>query len=98
MKKAACQSSLFCVAVMLALTSCRQQRESAVAQTATTDFQRFVPIPTSTPLFEGMQPGNLALDTKTGILCKTWEWKQTSSALDGLPECSNVYVTYSNEH
>jgi len=81
----------------VAMSSCGINKDSRTTETATTDFQRFVPITTTTPLFEGVQPGNLALDTKTGSLCKTWGWNLASSALNGLPECQMVYATYAKD-
>ena len=81
----------------LVFSSCKPARESHLTESATSDFQRFVPIPSPTPLFEGVAPGNVALDTKTGNLCKTWDWNEKSSALDGLPECQKVYATYARD-
>jgi hypothetical protein len=89
---------LIIVASSVAISSCGLTKDSRATEAATTDFQRFVPIPTVTPLFEGVQPGNLALDTKTGSLCKTWGWNLASSALNGLPECQMVYATYAKDH
>jgi len=89
---------LIVVASSMAVSSCGVIKDSHTTETVTTDFQRFVPIPTVTPLFEGVQAGNLALDTKTGSLCKTWGWNLVSSALNGLPECQMVYVSDIQAH
>ena len=88
---------LIIVASSVTISSCGLTKDSRTTETATTDFQRFVPIATTTPSFEGVQPGNLALDTKTGTLCKTWDWNLASSSLNGLAECQMVYATYAKD-
>lgn len=81
------------VSLTLLLASCNLQKPTAEPkETATLDFQRFVPLPSSTPLVDGVQAGNLALDTKTGRLCKSWEWLQANTELNELPECYKIYI------
>jgi hypothetical protein len=53
--------------------------------------QRFVPISSPTPLFDGMQPAHFALDTKTGKICKTWAWNNPNSELNNVDLCYILY-------
>ena len=85
---------------ILALTSCQEkpvgetrplstfEREGNTKEpAASATFQRFV-FPQSSGNF---QPASIALDTQTGQLCKTYEWKQSSGT--DLPFCSSL-ATY----
>lgn len=47
--------------------------------------QRFVPLTSSYPIFQGMPIANFALDTKYGVICRTWDWKRVNAAPDAVP-------------
>jgi hypothetical protein len=51
-------------------------------------IQRFVPIADASGAVY-----NLALDTQTGRLCKTWPWNHNAkdAGLDDLPTCEAIY-------
>jgi hypothetical protein len=56
-------------------------------------YQRFVPIPRQPENLQGVPwSGAFALDTKTGQLCKTYDWESTSN-LQGLPLCTVVLAS-----
>jgi len=79
--------------VCLLLTSCTHQtNQPRQSETDTLDFQRFIPINSPNPLIEGVQPGNVALDTRTGRICKSWDWQQSSSSLNSIPECYKIFI------
>lgn len=64
------------------------QQETATKLTKLEQVQRFVPIPGE------YYSGGLALDTKTGQLCRTWAWVPTVGKKDialSTPVCKNLY-------
>lgn len=88
-------SRISIILLLVALGSCVRpsQINEPAHQTATFDFQRFVPISSSTPLYEGVHTANFALDTKTGRMCKTWDWAVLGNSIGELPLCYSIFVT-----
>ena len=91
---------LVLIAAVLFLTSCdKMQPVEAKASLAaavhemppTHDYQRFIPISQEGrgefPLIKLVPVSYLALDTATGMLCKTWDWNVPGSELNGLDAC-----------
>jgi hypothetical protein len=72
---------------ILALAGC----EHSSLPTPGKPVQRFVSIQNETPLLDKIQAANFALDTKTGQLCKSWDWKVPTSDLNQLPTCYSQY-------
>ena len=70
--------------VLLALTwqGCTQFAPPPAAPPPPQQYQRFIPAATADRDF--------ALDTKSGKLCKTWNWTITDSPLNALPECADL--------
>lgn len=71
----------------------------------TTPYQRFIPLPevnSSVPgtheLYGGVPRPFLALDTMTGLLCRTWDfsWQKPTAEyqtnIQNLPTCNSLYV------
>ena len=58
----------------------------------TTSYQRFIFPTKSSPFAES----SVALDTKTGQLCKTYPWADKPNAPTGLPVCSLLTVRESD--
>jgi hypothetical protein len=80
---------LFCTAL---LTGCSHRHAPPVKA----NCQRFVPIPADTVMTEGVPwHGFFALDTKTGTLCVTLEFKDfpkgVSEWANGIPKCNNIW-------
>jgi|ERR1039458_3150186 hypothetical protein len=81
--------ALFVVLLSLLLVACRNQTppKSAMemALTESPGVQRFVSVESD---------GSVALDTRTGRLCKTWEWNypgaKMGTELDALRTCSKM--------
>ncbi len=57
---------------------------SAQTSTLSSSYQRFIFPPRPAPFTES----SVALDTKTGQLCKTFDWKDNPEIPSGLPLCS----------
>ena len=51
------------------------------------EYQRFVPTP-------GEPSTAFALDTKTGQLCRTYDWKESNGKPVFLPLCSDLLSLY----
>src|SRR5690242_6532515 len=80
-------------AILLSLQACNlttPTRPPRPPQSTEPSAQRFVPITSPSPLFDGMQPAHFALDTATGRLCKSWEWNAPQNELNALPVCYSL--------
>lgn len=58
---------------------------SPESKTANSGSQRFVPVDTTT------FGGGLALDTKTGQLCRTWDLHLNFEVVNATPLCKTLY-------
>jgi hypothetical protein len=61
--------------------------------------QRFVPISANETMLQGVLSSFLALDTKTGKLCRTWDfgWEHptpTQKSMQDLPTCEGLWVEW----
>lgn len=79
------------LAVALMLPGCESARPPA-----NLPYQRFVPIPPDSGMREGVPwHGYFALDTKTGTLCITLEFKDfpkgNSDWANGVPKCNDIW-------
>jgi hypothetical protein len=88
--------SCFALAVFLQQTNGCDQPPSAAKPDppkAIHPIARFVPVDTH-------GSSDVALDTMTGQLCRTWEWQYRGSnnpnkgGLDDLPVCYQIYLQY----
>lgn len=97
------KKALLFLSFMLVVAGCQQQQPVVAATTpAPTPIpqrpQRFVPV--------AAEQGGLALDTETGILCRTWNWTPTSKQQstskvisEWSPLCVSLYTgDFSNEN
>lgn len=73
------------IALLLALLlqGCTELTQAPPPPASPQPYQRFVPVAASDRDF--------ALDTKTGQLCKTWNWSIANSPLSSLPQCIELY-------
>jgi hypothetical protein len=69
---------------LLIVTSCKETRNNS-SQPAPQSYQRFLPVQTET------FGGGLALDTKTGQLCRTWDLQLDFGVVKATPLCKDLY-------
>jgi hypothetical protein len=84
----------------VALTGCSSQPQPATGS-AKPPYQRFVPIPPETiPTQNVPWNGFVALDTKTGTLCRTIINKQfpAGSWVNDIPACSQILKAEADSH
>jgi len=74
----------------------------AVSPAPTREYQRFLPLPPSSGGIDtgAFWHGNFAVDTKTGQLCRSWQWSinggdlhgnEFATALSALPTCNDLF-------
>ncbi len=72
----------------LTFFSIRSKPQKAPTVSTSVGYQRFVPIPPQFQAIQGLPSSNhFALDTKTGRLCKTYDWDIRNSDTDLIPVC-----------
>jgi len=58
-------------------------------------YQRFIAAPREPSNLEDVPwVGSLALDTKTGQLCKTYEWSWRTNPWASIPRCLDLYKNF----
>jgi len=86
MKAAACLALTF---LAFLPSGCEQKAEKQNPTPAEPPIQRFVPVPSH-------GSADVALDTKTGSLCRTWNWEYKNNpdahGLDNLALCYDLYT------
>ena len=83
---------------LISLGGCSSDRPMAQTKTEKRPYQRFVPIPSASPYAATM---DVSLDTKTGQVCRTWDWEVADAksgsrgeAVSNLPKCIELYTKY----
>jgi hypothetical protein len=77
------------VFVLALLVGCDPYKNPTPTNMQTPKYQRFLPVPAATPV-----PGTMALDTKTGQLCRTVSVKFDTKVWDDTPECIDLFRNY----
>lgn len=87
MKVAACLALAFLV--FQQSNGCDQRTDKQTPQPSDPPVQRFVPVTSH-------GSADVALDTKTGALCRTWNWEYKNNpethGLDDLVLCNDLYT------
>jgi hypothetical protein len=84
-------SLLVLVVLILGFFVTPSKSEKAPSISASPSFQRFLPIPPQPQFMEGLPAADhFALDTKTGQLCKTYDWDIPRSDTNPIPTCRDL--------
>ena len=75
---------ILCIAMSFLMTGCTANSPQPEVKTEN-GYQRFVPVDTAT------FGGGLALDTKTGQLCRTWDLHLNFEVIGSTPLCKTLY-------
>jgi hypothetical protein len=80
------------LAIAIILTGCDSSQPQSTAPPAKPHYQRFMPIPADGFFTQGIPwHGYFALDTKTGMLCKTIVFpKDMPQWTNDVPSCSGI--------
>jgi len=74
---------------------CEQEKLVSVAPQKAIPYQRFIPVPRQPENVQGVPwSGMFALDTKTGMLCRTYEVNTLSNGFSDLPMCEHLLLSY----
>lgn len=74
-----------CAIAALSLTACKESANSSTLACRPQEVQRFVLVNIDT------FGGGLALDTKTGQLCRTWDLQENFGVIKATPLCKDLY-------